>query len=597
MSDELDNPGPTGWRRVYEGLRNVFMGSPTTPVITVSANNPLTPATTAAVIQVRARVSDPVIKSRQESTATKLQVWDQNLRPLVETKLRSAFHPENYARMFWVMHTSTNVLRRVINDVSVLYENPAKRSLKTPEVELVEEQPTTEEPTTEPPTDPATPAPPPEAPAASEPVQLDTGEPDIDALADVLELTGAKVGAEQSPFDKLMEAYDLDTLLDLVEKLTMICPVVWVRPMVRYSKGPTGDNDPSTGKLTFQLYTPDAADVVEDPENPTEAIAFYYWGVETLPNGADRRVVHFWNRELYLKLDTEWRELDRQPNTLGRLPVTAFRSQLPRRGYYVDGVGEDLYEATIEVCILKTLQNARTKDGAFKQLAIQGDAKDIPSDIVMGGPTPIVLGDENTASVLDFQPNLQAFTQMWEAREISLASTYGISAAEYKQEGVPQSGFAKKLDRDKVLKESRRRRKFFVVAEQDLYENLVATLNVNPLPGVGKLDPKAKLVVDFSEPTFEEDPNTQAQVDALELKFNTTSIIDLLRRSNPDLNDVELVRMAYRNKRINDAFMTTDQLKLADLLATRANVGGSFGSVGQAQPPQPGEDNTGDEQP
>lgn len=601
-NNDVDNPGPSGFRRVVESLRNAFMGTNTGPLISAGTNaeggGPGLPV--VEMLRLKGRSHDPVIKSRQESTKEKLAVWDNEIRQYVDRSIQNAFHPENYARMRWVMHTSSNVLRRVVSDVSVLYQRPAKRKLE------VEETPIGPPPVDGQPTDPGEGALPAKLPAKpisgkppaednqtdpqqsdlpdaapTDPTTLNTGDPDIDALADVLELTGAKQGAEKTAFDKLMEAYDFDTLLDLVEKLTCICPVVWVRPMVSYKKGPTGENDASTGKLSFVLYTPDTADVVPDPEDPTKAMAFYYYGREWTANG-ERTIVHFFNDTNYIKFDTEWKTLEVKPHELGRLPVTVFRQQLPRNGYYCDGVGNDLFEATVEICVLKTLQNSRCKDGAFKQLAIQGDAKDIPQDLVMGGPAPIVLGDENTATLLDMQPNLEQFTSMWERREISLASTYGISAAEYKHEGVPQSGFAKKLDMRKVMDESVRRRKFFAAGEQDLYENLVATLKVNPLPGIEGLDPTGKLIVDFSEPDFEDEPNIQARTDAIELKFNAKSIIDILRRKNPDLNDVELIKMAYKNKRINDAFMTTDQMKLADLLATRANVGGSFGSVGNA---------------
>src|SRR5690606_12334188 len=73
------------------------------------------------------------------------------------------------------------------------------------------------------------PVPPKGAPGQS----LQTGDPDVDQLEAVLALTG-KPEKDQTPLDKLMEAYDWDTLLDQVEKLCMVCPVVWVRPYVIY---------------------------------------------------------------------------------------------------------------------------------------------------------------------------------------------------------------------------------------------------------------------------------------------------------------------------------------------------------------------------
>lgn len=564
---------PTGFRKLFLRLSSLFTGGSTTGssiILPASAGGPAVVVKQRDIINRRGH--DPEVVTRRNAVKAKLEVMRNHIAPQLDVKLRMAFHPENYARMFWVMHTSSNVMRRIVGDISTLYENPAVRRLElaTTQTEGLDDAKAEADTGTRP-----------DGTAAPQ-----TGDPDIDALADVLELSGSeKVSASESPFDKLMAVFDLDMLLGQVEQLCMVSPVVWVRPVVTYQKDVNGENDPATGKLTYVVYTPENADIVPDPENPADALAFYYFGEAFDERGDMKRVTHFWTREKYYKLDAENRVVLEEDNELGRLPVTPFRIHMPLNGYYADGEGDDLHEATLELCLLKTLQNSRAKDSAFKQLAIQGDAKDVEQDMVLGGPSPIMLGDENTAVVLDLQANLEQFTTMWEARETSVAATYGISSAEYKSEGAPQSGFAKKLDRDKVLKENRRRRKFFAVAEQDLYHNTATLLRDNPVPQVPKLPVDAKLVVDFVEPTFEEDPQLQSRLDAIALKLNVLSILDILRRANPDVDDVTLIKLAYRNKRINAAFMTAEQLSLVDLLATRANVGGSFGKVGAEDAP------------
>lgn len=616
----ITTTGPKGWRRLWDAVTAFFNSRSPGPIITAQGAVPQH-TVVRDLVAARVRITDPLVKGRAESHKLRLEIWDNELRLQVLRQLELAFHPDNYRRMYWVVHCSTNLMRRVIDDVSVLYENPATRSLKEKRQDQTDgddslkknaekagapaaedEEPEVDE--KEPPTDEEDetegkrpPFPPKAKQASDEPEdeeqpagELDTGDPDIDQLAVDLDLSGAEDEEDDTPFTRLMKAYDLDTLLDTVEKMCMVCSVVWVRPYVSYDKTeqvPEGKteaetvNDASTGKLSYRLYTPAEADVVLDPDNPAEAAAFYYFAEELDDKGQLIKVIHFWNREEYVKFDLEWRVLKTEPNELKRLPVTAFRLHFPRTGYFVENPGQDLYEATLELNVLKTLQNSRAKDGAFKQLAIQGSSDDVPQDLVLGGPAPIMLGDEMTASVLDLTPNLDAFTTMWERREIALATTYGINAAEYKAEGTPQSGFAKRLDRDRVMRESQRRRKFFARGEQDLYSLTAKMLEAYPIPSIGKLDPAAELVVDFAEPTFEEDPQNQARIDALALKQNVISIVDILRRENPDLSDVELIKQAYKNKRINDAFMTPDQMKLADLLAVRANVGASAGRIGQ----------------
>jgi hypothetical protein len=177
-------------------------------------------------------------------------------------------------------------------------------------------------------------------------------------------------------------------------------------------------------------------------------------------------------------------------------------------------------------------------------------------------------------------------TNLWKAREEYIAVTYGIDLAEYKGEGHPQSGFAKKLAQGKVLAESKRRRKFFQEGEQKLYECTCRELALNPIPDLSGLDETKELVTDFAEPTFEEDPQNQAKIDAVEIEFNAISVIDVLRRKNPDLTDIELIQLAHRNKSINDVFMAPDQSGLVKLLAQ--SVAGGGAPPGGGGSPKPG---------
>lgn len=567
----------------------------------------------------RQAATNPFAKNRVSDTHNKLLVYNRQHHDLVQNFLRAAFHPENFKRMRLVKHMGSNVMRRIIGETCVLYEQAPHRRLEVatvlqqvdggatgeagtspviPSKALMMKDPAQVESTQNPKTPsevtgsqadslalaPGVIASPklaaqvkitdsPEG-GPEEDVTESIGDPALDELAETLEISGSKE-EEQSPLDKLLDAYDWDPLLDEIERLCMVCPCVWVRPYVVYDAFDVSADGkvsprPESGRLTYVIYTPDKADVLKDPQDPSQALAWWYYGEEIIAtaNGAQMRpVIHYWNRVMYFKFDLSWNILRQEPHVLGRLPVTKFHFNMPTVGsYFVEGQGDDLYEATLELSLLKTLQNSRAKDSGFKQIAIGADEKDVPADQVMGGPTPIYVGEGNSVQVLDMQPQLQQFTQLWQEREISLGADYGISAADYKAEGRPLSGFAKKLDRDRILKESKRRRKFFAKAEQDLYSLTALALKDNPVPGIPPLDPKAELCIDYSEPTFEEDPEVQARIDALRLKFNATNIIEILRRDNPELSDLELLKKAYFNQKINEAFMTPDQLRLVDVL-------------------------------
>lgn len=603
------------------------------------------------------------IQSRMEEAKVKQQVWNNELEPLILDKLAQMFHPENYIRMRLQPNASQNLMRRIVEDISCLYENKADRYLdedreaaekqgqteqtsadaaknKKPMPEQDDENPAEDAapdeenpedapsdaadresaaedqtPDEEKPEDAVPPKkdgtqPPPSAPA------LQTGEPDVDALIEVLDLEGSEKRAKESPLDKLYEMSDLDIVLDTVEKLCRIHEAVWVRPLVTYGKKelvkvPVKDangndtnetmdvlmGDPATGKLSYIIYTPAEADVIPDPANPSQAIAFYYFGEELNERGEMDQVIHFFSEEHYWKMNKDWKPVLDQENILGRLPVTVFRKELPSNNdYFCNGVGRDLLQATMNACILRTIQDARYRDTGFKQLALMNvDPDNVPADQVMGGPSPVYIPDGGSATVLDMTPNLRDMTDTLKERILEVAASYGITAADFKLEGGPQSGFAKKLDRDKVLKENRRIRKFFAAAEKDLYNLTALTLAQFEIKDAPKLDAEKTFCIDFAEPSFDEDPKTQASIDATRIKLNTMSIIDVLKRENPDLNEAELVEMAYKNKRINEVLIPSNSMKLIDILsgASQQELGferASAGKGGGGGPPPPGGD-------
>lgn len=594
--NEIEEGLRSGRRWTFQGFLNgvkASFGIGGQHIITAGSNGPSqVPGAGASgqreLMIAKSSFNDKVY-TRMAYSEAKLKMWRNDFAESLEHKLRENFHPENYKRMRMMKHLSTNLLQRVVTDLSITYENPPRRFFKEDEQNDDQEdkaentplpppsklppiiQPAAKE--GDPPT--ITPAPPPEPPM---PDVLNTGLPDVDALADLFSLEGAEKPVEDDILQKLVENSDIDAVMEAVEMYARFLPCVWVRPMVRYDgtvmvkNALTGfdepQEDPATACLEFLIYTPDTADIVPDPDNPNRACAFWYFSYELNEKNEMKKFVNFWTPTVFIKLDDEWRIKLVEDNPYGEIPVAEVKLGIgTQANYYNDGVGDDIYEGALELAVLKTIQNARARDAGFKQLVISGaDEKDIPADQVMGSPAPIYTSDGGTATVLDFQPELQQWTEMCEKRGAEISAKYGISAAEYKAEGTPQSGFAKKLDRDKILSANRRTRKFFKKAEIELYKKTRAVLEVRPVPAIGTL-PDKTFDIDFAEPSFTEDPKDQAITDAQQLKLNLKSLLDIMKRENPDLTELELVEKAAKNKRINEAFIPKTASTLLDLLA------------------------------
>lgn len=581
-TDQNDNKSRQGWTFLgfLNGVRSAFgVGSskylPDGGGLTPGVNNknPLIKELLYARAALQQKGS---YDTRMVASEKKLGMWKHAFLDQVKEKLARNFHPQNLVRMTLMVHTSTNSLERVIRDLSITYENPPHRFL-----DLDGEQPLPGDPDYDG-DEAAIPSkakpPAPEAP----PVAGDlVAEPDIDVLAKELGLEGSdEESGEESPFDKWLCVSNIDAIMETVEWYARFLPCVWVRPYVRYVstkdtivKQADGTEvteqkpDPATGKLEYIIYTPDYADVVVDPDNPCHVWAFWYWSNEINDKGDLVRRINFWTKTDCHKLDEQWRLLTSTPHPFGEVPFVPFKLGISVGNFYLDGQGDDLYEGTLELCVLRTIQNARARDSGFKQLVLTGTSQDdIPADQIMGGPSPIYTNEGGGVTMLDMQPELKQWSDMCESRGQELHAKYGLSAAEYKAEGSPQSGFAKKLDRDKVLKENRRTRKFFLKGEQELYNLTVKTLQFQPIDEIGPL-PEGELNIDFAEPSFDENPKEQAIIDAQRLKMNIDSIIDILKRENPDLNEVELLKLAWKKKKINEAFIPADEMKLIDLLA------------------------------
>ncbi len=541
---------------------------------------------------------------RRETAAKMLDVYRNDFQGHVNEALRAMFAPENFADLRLFPHTSTNVLERVVRETSLLYDEPATRYLKGADGEEDADRATSggrigelltltdaqlleaEGELGAEGTQPATPA---ALPAGGEGASVGVSEP------------GA---AEATPFDRWLEAADLDTLWAEAYRLARFNPCVWLKPEVREGE----DGKP---RLVHDLYTPATADVIVSPTDRTRALAWYTWRdepktsvvgnvLELLGKAPElRRVFHVWTPATYFQVDEKGKEVrPPKPNPLGRLPVVALKLGLPADGsYYLDGVGGDLYDATIEICAMRTIQNRAFRD-TFKQLAIGGGKQeDVPDGQVMGNPAlPIWLGEDATADVLDFEPALASMSATITEREQGIATKYGISPDAWRMSGSVQSGFAKRLDKSEVLKQNRGHRKYLAAAEQDLYR-LCALVSkqegTSGIPNVGMLDPEVPMVVDFAEPRFDEEPDKQASADARQVELGVTSILDLVMRENPDLTEEEAIRLLARNRAVNDRFLGKQGASLMELLAlpqgkTPPAAPGAPGAPPGAGPPASG---------
>ena len=532
----------------------------------------------------------PAAEERRQKSLAKDRMLENCHGRELEELAKKSFHVKTFERLKFFWHTSTNLLAGVTSKLAALYDTPAKRYAKAeklaPELEAeanaaaakVKASNVDELPEDQPVEDPTV-----------------ANDPELEALLDELDLDGSN-DLNTDGYELLARATDLDVFLQKVERLARAHPCVWVRPIVSYDVDANGNEVTNSGRLDFVIFTPATADVLLDPENPTKALAWFYF-TERAEGGTMKQTVHLFTETAFVTLNEKWEILTGpEVNELGMLPVAKFEIDVPTSGYYLDGNGDDLHAGTLEVCMLKTLQNARAKDFAFKQLAIQGEEKDVPADQVMGGPWPVMLGESATATVLDLQPNLDQYTQLAKERARDLENKHGI-VVDVESAGAPESGYAKKLRMSAMIRENKRTRPHFARCERDLFTKIRRLLEVRPVEGLDL--PTGELVTDFAEVAVEDSPEVQAKADANDLRNNSISILDVLARKNPDLSERELARLAWRNRRINEALLGSREEKVIDFLtlgekpAGNAPAGAGNGGTNPTNEQAPGDSGAG----
>jgi hypothetical protein len=547
---------------------------------------------------IKAYANAPAEVKRREDSGAKDRMLSNAFRPDLLALCKSSFHPKTFEKLTLTLHTSTNLLTEIVGKLSALYDSHPKRYLRMPAKEADQkERPEVVDPNKEPEDDDTTglrPASVEDLAARSSPPPLEEptqgeSDPEFEALLSYLDLEEGNDEGES--FESIARCSHLDVHLQKIERLARAHPCVWVRPHVAYDSDALGEDVEISGRLEFVVYTPANAGILADPENPSVARAFYYF-TEEIADGRPTSVMHVYTSTAHVKLDNQFKPLGPVDlNPLGRLPIAKFEIDLPINGYYCNGIGDDLYDATLEVCLLKSIQNQRAKDSGFKQLAIQGDTSKLPADQVMGGALPLILGDGNTASVLDMSPDLEQWTNLVRERAKDIQTKYGITV-ESEAGGSPESGYAKKLKMAAVLRENRRVRPHFLRGERDLFELIGRMIEIAPIPDVDSV-PSGDLVIDFVEPSIDENPKEQTEIDARELTLGTTNVIEILARKNPDLSDRELARMAYRNRLINEALTPSKTERLIDFLSLGGKPDGAApgpqaGNVGNGIDPGAG---------
>lgn len=274
----------------------------------------------------------------------------------------------------------------------------------------------------------------------------------------------------------------------------------------------------------------------------------------------DKILVVAWTAEQHMVFDNMGRRQpqlanDQGVNPYGMIPVAWFRDAHPMGCFFNDG-SYDLVQAQESLNIKLTELNYLLKMQAFSVPVIIQD--DTPGTVTID-PSVFVhipLKSIPGAGQPDFKfvspdPKVNELLEAIRDMTVRTARSWGISPDAFKLVGSATSGFALRMQNMRLLERREDDADIYAVAEQNLFRVMRAVWNAHSPEGA-KIPEEAELSVDFTEPVFPEDPDAEQRRWESLVRQGLKSKADWLMEIDPDVKTLEEAEEKLRkNMEIN----------------------------------------------
>ena len=267
-------------------------------------------------------------------------------------------------------------------------------------------------------------------------------------------------------------------------------------------------------------------------------------GIYTLEPGDDREMIVKFEENPYL-----------DDNGEPILPFVLFQKVYPVERLLDFTTGNDLRDLNINVAILMVWLNSVEKYQSFKQLVFNTDNPEALPKKLKLGPADAIINPtkENAGSVqvLDLQADIISKFEVIKQRILNVLAGYGISPQNFTMSAQAASGFSLKISNIGKIEARQMQLPSYRQGEHQLYD--VEKIIWNFHRPEAKISDEAEFEIDFAEIAFPKDPGEQVKQDEFNLRHNIITEIDLIKRSNPDIDDEQAERQWRENKVFNEA--------------------------------------------
>lgn len=402
-------------------------------------------------------------------------------------------------RLKWVKYARfNNVTKRIVNELSTVYSEPANRvvgAAKAPEVETDDD-------------------------GRPEPLEIEAPDPNNDK------------------YQQVLDAVRMNERMVEVNRLLNLHRALLVGFRVR-------ENADGTREPVIDIATPANVRAVMHP-NDTTVVAGWLIRVayKTARTLIDQPAWVLWtDREsVFLRDDFSVIGESYKEHTFGVCPWVPVTLGPPGPGFWPGSEGEDLVAAHVTIWFNNILLLKESKS-ATKQNIISGDGTSMSRGQAADSEVPIELADGQSATTVDMSMDLSLFRDTNQHVLYNTAHNYGMSPAIVDHQGT-QSAEARELQR-LPLREIRRQQQVPLRRFEKTFAIVMSKVLAVDLPAFAFIPDNWR--IEFAESETPLDPVTEHTLFMQRRQAGLTSTVEFVQQKRPGLTDEDALALIQQN--------------------------------------------------
>lgn len=346
---------------------------------------------------------------------------------------------------------------------------------------------------------------------------------------------------DQAVFKEMARMCSLDMKLKTASRYVKLTKTVILRPVWR------------NGRMDLDILTPDILDVKtgQSPEELLSVMVTNYGPAERLEN----ITYSVWTAEEWARLDYRGYELESGGNPYGLLPFVPVWDHMPTVDFWIDG-GDDIIslQEAVNERLVDLLHVIRFQ--AFGVGYIKGRGGESLDSVDPGSLVELPENGElgYAATQAQLEETVLAIDKIVKWAAIS----NGLPASSLSTDPTEESGVSKMVSNMELLEMRRDDVAMFRGYEHRLFDVMRAVWNAhNP---TRRISEKARLQIDFYDPSPQVSPKDQAETHDRLLEMGVISQVDVVMERNPDITTREdamvfLLKLQDEKKRLGEQIL------------------------------------------